>query len=120
VLLDPAHAAFRAFPTEFHSNWQWWYLVTRAGAMIVDDLPADLTPLVQVIDDWFTARRLALAFEARVNGGRLLVTSVDLERGLDENIVARQFRASLLQYIRSDAFAPAVALTPAQVRSLTK
>jgi hypothetical protein len=120
VLLDPAHAAFRAFPTEFHSNWQWWYLVTRAGAMIVDGLPAELKPIVQVIDDWFTARRLALAFEARVNGGRLLVTSIDLERGLDENIVARQFRASLLEYVRSDAFAPAVALTPAQIRSLTK
>ena len=120
VLLDPAHAAFRAFPTEFHSNWQWWYLVTRAGAMIVDDLPAELKPIVHVIDDWFTARRLALAFEARVNGGRLLVTSIDLERGLDENIVARQFRASLLEYVRSEAFAPAVALTPAQIRSVTK
>jgi hypothetical protein len=120
VLLYPAHPAFRAFPTEFHSNWQWWYLVTRAGAMILDDLPADLKPIVQVIDDWFTARRLALAFEARVNGGRLLVTSVDLERGLDEHIVARQFLASLLEYIRSDAFAPTLALTPAQIRGLTK
>ena len=51
---------------------------------------------MQVIDDWFTARKLGLAFEARVNGGRLLVTSIDLERDLDTNIVARQFRASLL------------------------
>jgi hypothetical protein len=120
VLVDPAHPAFRAFPTEFCSNWQWWYLVTRAGAMIVDALPADLRPIVQVIDDWFTARKLALAFEARVNGGRLLVTSIDLERGIDQNIVARQFRASLLEYARSERFAPTVTLTPEQVRSLTK
>ena len=88
--------------------------------MLVDDLPAELKSIVQVIDDWFTARRLALAFEPRVNGGRLLVTSIDLERGLDENIVARQFRASLLKYVRTEAFAPAVALTPAQIRSLTR
>ena len=120
VLVDPAHPAFRAFPTESHSNWQWWYLVTRAGAMIVDELPTDLRPIVQVIDDWFTARRLALVFEARVNGGRLLVTSIDIDRDLDENIVARQFRASLLEYARSERFAPAVTLTPAQVRSLAQ
>ena len=79
VLVDPAHPAFAAFPTESHSNWQWWYLVSRAGAMLMDPLPRDVRPIVQVIDDWFTARKLALAFEARVNGGRLLVTSIDLD-----------------------------------------
>jgi hypothetical protein len=120
ILVDPSHPAVRLFPTEFHSNWQWWYLVTRAGAMIVDGLPADLRPIVQVIDDWFTARKLALVFEARVNGGRLLVTSIDLERGLDENVVARQFRASLLEYASSARFAPSVTLTPEQVRALAK
>ena len=106
VLVDPTHPAFAAFPTEFHSNWQWWYLVTRAGAMILDGLPDEVHPVVQVIDDWFTARRLALAFEARVNGGSLLVTSVDLGDGGAENLVARQFRASLLGYVRSNRFAP--------------
>ena len=119
ALVDPAHPAFATFPTESHSNWQWWYLVSRAGAMLVDPLPREIRPIVQVIDDWFTARRLALAFEARVNGGRLLVTSIDLTNGLATNIVARQLRASVLRYMRSERFAPAISVSPEQIRGLT-
>ena len=87
--------------------------------MVLDDLPRDLRPTVQVIDDWFTNRRLGLVFEAQVGEGRLLVTSIDLTTGLEENVVARQLRRSLLDYMASDRFAPTVELTPAQVRSLT-
>jgi len=120
VLLDPAHPAFAAFSTEEHSNWQWWYLVSRAGAMILDDLPQELRPTVQVIDDWFTNRRLGLVFEGRVGKGRLLVTSIDLARDLDTNVVARQLRYSLLRYVASDRFAPKVELSPDAVRGLVQ
>jgi hypothetical protein len=106
------------FPTEYHSNWQWWYLVSRAGAMILDGLPAELRPAVQVIDDWVTNRKLGLVFEASVGQGKLLVTSIDLELGRNTNPVVRQFRHSLLSYLQSDRFNPRVKLTPAQVRAL--
>jgi GH18 family chitinase len=119
VLLDPKHPALASFPTEGHSNWQWWYLVSRAGAMILDGLPRELRPTVQVIDDWFTNRRLGLVFEARVGKGRLLVTSIDLDRGLETNPVARQMRHSLLRYAGSDRFAPAVDVPADAVRALT-
>jgi hypothetical protein len=118
VVVDPKHPAFAAFPTEGHSNWQWWYLVARAGAMILDGLPGELRPTVQVIDDWFTNRKLGLVFEARVGEGRLLVTSIDLERDLATNPVARQMRLSLLRYAASDRFAPPVALSADAVRAL--
>jgi GH18 family chitinase len=118
VLLDPEHPALAAFPTEGQSNWQWWHLVSRAGAMILDGLPKELRPTVQVIDDWFTNRRLGLVFEARVGKGRLLVTSIDLESDLGANPVARQMRHSLLRYAASDRFAPTVEVTPGAVRAL--
>ena len=92
--------------------------MSRAGAMILDGLPKELRPTVQVIDDWFTARKLALAFEARVNGGRLLVTSIDLESGLEGNPVARQMRHSLLRYAASDRFAPQVEVSGDAIRAL--
>ena len=120
ILCDPEHSAFDAFPTDDHSNWQWWYLVTRAAAMVLDDLPPGLRPTVQVIDDWFTNRRLGLVLEAKVGEGRLLVTSIDLMTGLEENVVARQLRRSLLDYVATDRFAPTVELTPSQVRSLLR
>ncbi len=83
-----------------------------------DGLPQELRPTVQVIDDWFTNRRLGLVFEARVGNGRLLVASIDLERDLDANPVARQLRHSLLRYVASDRFAPQVELSADAVRAL--
>ena len=118
VLVDPKHPALAAFPTECCSNWQWWHLVSRAGAMILDGLPKELRPTVQVIDDWFTNRRLGLVFEARVGKGRLLVTSIDLETGLEGNPVARQMRHSLLRYAAGSRFTPTVEVTPDAVRAL--
>ena len=118
ILCDPKHPALASFPTESHSNWQWWYLVTRAGAMILDDLPKDLHPTVQVIDDWVTNHKLALVFEGKVGKGKLLVCSIDLRNDLDQNLVARQMLHNLLGYMGSAQFKPSVPLTPAQVRSL--
>ena len=118
ILCDPRHPALAGFPTEAHSNWQWWYVVHRAGAMILDGLPAALRPTVQVIDDWVTSRRLGLVFEARVGRGRLLVTSVDLDGELDP--VARQLRHSLLRYVAGERFAPSVELRAEDVRALMR
>ncbi|MCU0872279.1 MAG: discoidin domain-containing protein, partial [Pirellulaceae bacterium] len=107
-----------AFPTEFHSNWQWWDLVTKSQAMILNDLPPELRPVVSLVDDWFTNRRLGLVVEARVGRGRLLVCSIDLSRALDSRPVARQFRHSLVKYLAGDAFQPSVAVDSAAIQGL--
>ncbi len=86
--------------------------------MILDDLPKELRPTVQVIDDWVTNRKLGLVFEARMGGGKLLVCSIDLRKDLEHNPVARQMLHSLLHYMSSSRFKPAVTLAPAEVRSL--
>ena len=118
TLCDPRHPALALFPTEFHSNWQWWYLISQAGAMILDDLPRELRPTVQVIDDWFTNRRLGLVFEARVGRGKLVVCSIDLRKDFEQSPVARQMLHSLLRYMSSSSFKPAVVLSPAEVEGL--
>lgn len=111
ILCDPKHPALAHFPTDGWSNWQWWYPISRAAPMILDALPKDLRPIVQVIDDWTTNRKLALIFEARVGNGRLLVTSVNLtDPSLDP--VRRQLRASLLAYASSERFQPRIAVEP--------
>jgi len=120
ILCDPAHPALAAFPTEYHSNWHWWDPVHRGAAMVLDDLPDGLCPIVQVVPDWFEPKRLGLVFEARVGGGKLLVSSIDLGEDLDERPVARQMRYSLLRYMAGDRFDPQVQLTPDQVRALFK
>ncbi len=74
--------------------------------MFLDDLPDGLLPSVQVIDDWTTNHKLALAFEALAGNGKIFVCSVDLENDLEHDPVRRQFRTSLLDYLASPRFQP--------------
>jgi len=115
ILCDPKHPALADFPTDFHSNWQWWYLITQAAPMILDDLPQTFRPTVQVIDDWFTARKLGLVFEANIGKAKVVVCSIALD---DSNPVARQFRASLLRYMTGEKFTPTPTLEPSAVEKL--
>jgi len=120
ILCDPKHPALSNFPTEFHSNWQWWDLVHKSKAMILDNIGTKLNPIVQVIDDWNTNRKLGLVFEAQVGQGKLLVCSIDLKSDLDKRPVARQMLHSLLGYMGSRAFKPTVELEAAAISSLFK
>ena len=115
ILCNPKNAAFAEFPTDSFSNWQWWYLIRRAHAMILDGLPVKLRPIVEVIDDWVTARRLGLVFEAKVGQGKLVVCSIDLLHDLEDDPVRRQFRHSLLNYMAGEKFNPKIAVTPQQI-----
>lgn len=108
ILCNPQHPALAEFPTEFHSNWQWWYLITKSQIMILNALPVELRPIVQVIDDWNTNRKLGLIFEAKVNEGKLLICSIDLPSNIDKCPVARQMFHSLLAYMQSDNFNPSL------------
>src|SRR5690606_35193835 len=116
LLCDPEHPALAEFPTETHSNWQWWYILQNAGALPLDKLPRDLEPVMRVIDEWVTSRSLGLVIEARMGRGRLIVTGMDLRETADP--VRRQLRHSLLAYARSDAFQPKHTITAEQVESL--
>jgi len=106
LLIGEAHPALRGFPTEYHSNWQWWEPVSNSRAMVLDGLPSDIKPIVRVIDKFDTCRRLAAVFEAGVGSGRLLVSSIDLINDLDARPVSRQLRRSILDYVSGPEFAP--------------
>ncbi|MBW6501508.1 MAG: beta-galactosidase [Bacteroidales bacterium] len=118
ILCDPKHPLFSGFPTEFHSNWQWWDPVTHSQAMIIDDLPPGLRPLIQPIDTWFENRRLALAFEVRAGNGKLLVCSINMKDDLDQRPVTKQLLSSALKYMNSNFFDPDTEIDLKQIRNL--
>jgi hypothetical protein len=104
-LCDPRTPALAEFPTEFHSNWQWWHLVKNSRPIILDFAPADYRPIVQAIDNFERNHKLGLIFETRVGQGKLLICAIDL-LGLQDKPEARQLLHSLLRYVDSGAFAP--------------
>jgi hypothetical protein len=118
ILCDPKNPLFNDFPTEYYSNWQWWDPVSHSQAMIINGFPSGLKPLIQPIDTWFENRRLALAFETRISGGKLVVCSIDLKGNLDERPVSKQLLISLLNYMNSQAFNPGTALDIKVVKGL--
>jgi hypothetical protein len=110
ILCDNTHPALNDFPCETHSNWQWQELLDRSKPIVMDELPPNLHPIIQPIDDWNDCRKLGLLFEAQLGKGRLLVCSIDLLHDLESRPVARQLRHSLLQYMESDCFDPSIPL----------
>jgi len=118
ILCDPDHPVFAAFPTDYHTDWQWWELIHNAAAITLDAMPPTLSALVQPIDTWFEARRLGLLFEAQVGKGKLMVCTMDLKTKLDRRLAARQMRHSILAYMNSEQFDPAQALSIDRVASL--
>jgi hypothetical protein len=118
ILCDPKHPALSAFPTDFHSNWQWWELQQGARPFILTEKNG-MKPIVQVIDDWFTNRKLGYVFEARVGKGRLLASSIDLI-GIKDRPVATQLRSSILEYMNGESFRPTRELDAASLQSLNR
>ncbi|MCH7226233.1 sugar-binding domain-containing protein [Haloferula sp. A504] len=105
MLCDPEHPALRHFPTGFHTNWQWWYIISKSRFIILDETAGDYRPLVQAIDSIGRLHKLGLMFETKVGKGRLFVCAADLQGHLDQPEV-RQMLHSLLQYVGSEEFKP--------------
>ena len=116
ILTDPAHPLFREFPTEEHTNWQWFPVLKASRPMILDALKG-YKPIVQVIDNVERNHRLGLVFEFAVGKGKLLVCCSDLESTL-EYPEGRQFYKAVLDYMRSDDFQPSVSLDTEQLTGL--
>lgn len=120
VVCDPAHPALAEFPTEMHSDWQWWSLTEGTNAFILDNVPVGITPIVQVIDGFHRNHKLGMVLEARVGTGKLLLCSLPLADDLSAQPVRRQMLASLLTYASSASWNPSAALQPDILRMLCR
>jgi len=113
VETDPTHPLFANFPTENFSDYQWWYIINKTSKPLwLDNAPTELKPIVNIIDDWFTNRRLALVIEGKVGQGKLLMTSIPIATVSEKSSrVLKQFRNAIIQYMNSDKFNPTQEIT---------
>ena len=116
VWIDDRHPALAHFPTDRYNDWQWTELIKGTRTINLDQLPPALQPIVQPVDDWNRNFKLGLLVEAKVGHGRLMVASMDLASRLDQRMVARQLRASVLAYMAGDSFNPQTAISTADLR----
>ncbi len=114
---DTKHPALAGFPTDSNCDWQWTDLLPHTHALNVDTLPKALQPIIQPIDDWNRNLKFAMLYECSVGSGKLMVSSLDLSGAgtAGTRPGAMTLRRSVLDYMASPRFQPAVALTAAQM-----
>lgn len=118
LLLNPKHKVFEFFPTEGHTDWQWWSLTTQSTTLVVDSFYQHITPLVECVDNFANNRRLSNLFETNCLNGKLLVCSMDLLDSQTMDPVKKQLLYSLIQYMQSDAFVPTQSIAFENIQSL--
>ena len=101
------HPAMRGFPHEGWCDLQFVNLLNGSKAVLLDDLPVKIEPIVRCLDVHTTLRNKAYLFEVNVGQGRLLVSSFNLQA---EDPAAEYLLNQLIRYAASPDFAPISAL----------
>jgi hypothetical protein len=118
ILCNPKHAALKNFPTQYHSNWQWWDAMSHSDVFCLNAISPNIEPIVRVIDDWFTARPLGLIFECKAGKGKLLVSGIDLLSEQEKRPEARQLLYSLKNYMAGNEFNPVEDISIETIKAL--
>jgi hypothetical protein len=117
VLADPHHPIFNSFPTEMHTNWQWFPVIKASHPFKLDNTAPEYRTVIQVIDNIERNHKLGVVFEFAVGKGKLLVVMSDLEKA-SEYPEGEQFYLSLLKYMKSSDFAPKTRISVDDFRKL--
>jgi len=117
ILTNPTHPIFNDFPTDFHTNWQWWSIVKNSRPLILDQTDLSYRPIVQVIDNIDRNHKLGLIFEFEAGKGKLLISMVNLPAIIDQP-EARQLYHSILNYMNSTNFSPKDQISVTQLKEL--
>lgn len=110
ILTNPEHPIFKGFPTEMHTNWQWFPVIKESHPLVLDNFAKDYRPVVQVIDNIERNHKLGLVMEWKVGAGKLLVCMSDLEKAA-KYPEGKAFYQSVLSYMRSADFNPSAEIT---------
>ncbi len=116
LLIDPEHAALQHFPTDFHSDWQWWDLCKNSKTLVLDDL--DVDPIVTVIDNFFRNQKMGNVFETQAGSGKLLFSAIDLLTDIENRPAARQLKYSLIKYMDGPEFDPVNHIATDDIKAL--
>jgi hypothetical protein len=118
TVIDSGSALFGEFPTEAHSEWHWWEILTKSRALNLNGFPKEFRPLLQIIDRYERNDKLGTLFEARIGDANVLVTFIDFET--PSRPAAQQLERSLRGYLNSPGFSPAQSLNLTHLDELFK
>jgi len=115
LLLDEKSSAFAAFPTTFHSDWQWEPISKNSKTFVLNELSSNYKPIAQPVDDFHRNNKMGILFELKVGNGKLLVSGFDLDAS---SPATRQLKYSLLNYMNAKNFNPTTEVSTEWVSEL--
>ncbi|HEX2393836.1 MAG TPA: beta-glycosidase, partial [Bacteroidales bacterium] len=119
ILTDPEHPIFNSFPTDFHTNWQWFSIIKASNPLILNKTDKEFRPIVQTIDNLERNYKLGLIFEFAVGNGKLLVcmSRLDEMTGKPEAVALYN---SIMNYMLSESFNPSYSVDEKLLKELFK
>ncbi|MBE5916451.1 MAG: hypothetical protein E7273_06350 [Pseudobutyrivibrio ruminis] len=112
-LIDNKHPVFKDFPTEFHTNWQWFKMAVSRAVI----LPAHIKPIITEIDSYAYMRHMAQLFELNYCGGKIMISTM----GLNQNKEYPEVQAllnSIYNYMNSIDFNPRQTITEHEMQEI--
>ncbi len=117
LCIQADHPIAKALYSEDFATPQWYTPVSHADCAVLDAAPEGFRPIVQMIDNFERNHRLGLIFEARVGGGRLLVSTIRTEECPDDAAMSALAQA-LTDYAASSAFDPKAELDAQMLKEI--
>ena len=109
-LIDVNHPVFKEFPTDKHTDWQWWIMATKRAVI----LPRKMKAIVTEMDSYAFLRPMAQLIEFRCMGGKVLLSTMELHNS-QKYPEARALLAAIYDYMAGDEFEPVEELNEAEL-----
>ena len=114
-LIDTEHPIFKEFPTDFHTDWQWWIMATKRAVI----LPHPMKMIITEMDSYAFLRPMAQLIEFRCLKGKVLLSTMELHKSQQYPEV-RALQASIYTYLSEENFEPAEEITEEELSMLVR
>lgn len=114
-LIDTEHPIFKEFPTDFHTDWQWWIMATKRALI----LPHPMKTIITEMDSYAFLRPMAQMIEFRCLKGKVLLSTMELHKSQQYPEV-RALQASIYTYLSGENFEPAEEITEEELSMLVR
>ena len=114
-LIDTEHPIFRNFPTDFHTDWQWWIVAGKRAVI----LPRSIKSVITEMDSYAFLRPMTQLIEFNCLNGKVLLSTMELHKSL-QYPEARALQAAIYEYLSGEEFRPAEELTVEELRTMVR
>ncbi|UOQ87164.1 glycoside hydrolase family 2 protein [Gracilibacillus salinarum] len=115
-----SHPLLNRLPHDGFSDWQWYHLVDRTVALNLESIPK-VQPLIEVVDNFNRAKKLAYMFEVRLGRGKIFVSTLNLtNRKQMKSPETQHAFFNIIDYLQSEDFQPDASITVGELLGLFK